>query len=290
MQTTNERPVRMALPKGRMLDGVTGILRDAGIQLAASARDYRPQLSIPGYELKLLKPQNIVEMLHVGSRDFGFAGADWVRELGADLVELVDTGLDRVRLVAAAPVQLLQDGALETRGVVVASEYERLTKAWIARRELDATFVRAFGATEVFPPEDADVIVDNTASGATLAANGLEVFDELMTSSTRLYANPDALDDPERRDRIEAFALTVRSVVEARQRVLFEVNVPAARLEEVCRVLPSMDRPTVAQLAGQEAFGVKAAVPRAELPALVAAVKARGGSDIVVSPVSQLVP
>ena len=56
---------------------------------------------------------------------------------------------------------------------MVATEYERLTRAWIARRGLDATLVRSYGATEVFPPEDADCIVDNTATGATLQANGL---------------------------------------------------------------------------------------------------------------------
>ena len=47
-------------------------------------------------------------------------------------------------------------------------------------------FVRAHGATEVFPPEDADCIVDNTATGSTLRANSLDIVDELMRSSTRM--------------------------------------------------------------------------------------------------------
>lgn len=48
------------------------------------------------------------------------------------------------------------------------------------------------GATEVFPPEDADLIIDNTATGSTLSANSLVVIDELMRSSTRLYASQSA--------------------------------------------------------------------------------------------------
>ncbi len=287
----NPEIVRLALPKGRMQAGVVDLLGDAGIQVRATARDYRPQLSISGFEIKLLKPQNVVEMLHAGSRDVGFAGADWVCELEADLVELVDTELDEVRVVAAAPGKLAQAGLQSNGGeLVVASEYERLTREWIRRRELRATFLRTFGATEVFPPEDADVIVDNTQTGATLASNGLEVVDELMTSTTRLYANPRALDDPLRREAIDALALIVRSVIEARGRVLFEVNVPAASLDAVCAMLPCMEQPTVAALVGNGGYGVKAAVPRKGLPQLVAAVKARGGSDIVVSQVSQIVP
>ena len=154
------------------------------------SRDYRPSISLEHVGAKVFKPQDIVEMLHIGSRDIGFAGADWVRELGADLVELLDTGLDPVKLVAAAPVDLLVDGKLPNQPLVIASEYEKITRAWIAESGLDATFVRAHGATEVFPPEDADCIVDNTATGSTLRANNLDIVDELMRSSTRMYANP----------------------------------------------------------------------------------------------------
>jgi len=65
----------------------------------------------------------------------------------------------------------------------------------------------------VFPPEDADVIVDNTATGATLEANGLVVVDELMRSSTRLYANPLALEDRARRRRIDDLVMLLDSVL-----------------------------------------------------------------------------
>ena len=70
--------VHLALPKGRIQDGVFRLLSEAGIHVRIGARGYRPTLSIEGFETKLLKPQNIVEMLAAGSRDVGFAGADWV--------------------------------------------------------------------------------------------------------------------------------------------------------------------------------------------------------------------
>ena len=162
--------LRLALPKGRMHDGLVRLLADAGIEVLRESRGYRASLSWEGCETKLLKPQTIVEMLHAGTRDAGFAGADWVGELGADLVEVFDTGLDTVRVVAAAPLELLEDGKLPSRPLIIASEYVGLTRAWIADRGLDARVIRSYGATEVFPPEDADAIVDNTATGATLRA------------------------------------------------------------------------------------------------------------------------
>jgi ATP phosphoribosyltransferase len=273
-----------------MQEGVHRLMSDAGIQIRSGSREYRPQLSLEGFEAKILKPQTIVEMLHVGSRDVGFAGADWVAELGGDLVEILDLGLDPVRLVACAPASLLTGGELPRRHLVVASEYERLTRGWIARRGLDATFVRSFGATEVFPPDDADCIVDNTATGATLAANGLVILDELMRSSTRLYAHPRVLDDPDRREAVERLKMLLQSVLEARRRVMLEVNVTQACLEAVISVLPCMREPTVSPLHGQGGYAVKAAVPRELLTRVIPEIKARGGTDIVVTALAQIVP
>jgi ATP phosphoribosyltransferase-like protein len=212
-----------------------------------------------------------------------------VAELDGELVELLDTGLDPVRVVAAAPAPLLINGGLPAQRLVVASEYERLTRNWISARELDARFVRSYGATEVFPPEDADLIVDNTATGSTLVANDLEVIDTLMESSTRLYACPRALEDPRLRGRIEDVVLLMGSVLEARRRVMVEVNISEERLGALLEVLPCMRQPTVSSLAGGEGFAVKAAVPRSDLPAVVPKIKAAGGSDIVVTRLAQIV-
>ena len=282
---------RLGLPKGRMEQGVLNLLADAGIRVRPSARGYRPEVSLPGAEAKMLKPQNIVEMLALGSRDAGFAGADWVAELEADIVELLDTGLDPVQLVAAAPAALLENGHLPlTRRLIVASEYERLARRWIGVQGLCAEFVRSYGATEVFPPEDADVVVDNTATGATLEANGLAVVDVLMRSSTRLYAHRAALEDPVRRRYIDDLVLLINSVLEARRRVMLEVNASAACLDAVVAVLPSMRQATVSHLFGNGGYAVKAAVPRELLPQVIPAVKAAGGTDVVVSTFSQIVP
>jgi ATP phosphoribosyltransferase len=268
---------------------VLALLAEAGIQVRSGARDYRPKVSLENVTAKLLRPQNIVEMLHVGSRDLGFAGADWVAELDARVVEVLDTGLDPVRLVAAAPKHLIENGLLN-RPLVVASEYQRLATDWIRRKNLDASFIRSYGATEVFPPEDADCIVDNTASGSTLRANGLRVVDELMRSSTRLYVNPKVLLHPVKKDAVDRFVLLLNSVLESRRRVMMEVNVDAEHLEAVIAILPCMREPTVSRLHGCAGYAVKAAVPRDDLPRVIPEVKARGGTDIVVSKLAQIVP
>jgi len=306
-----ETLLRIGLPKGRMQGKVIQLLADAGLPVNIDEREYRPRIgngstyavgsSTLQYEAKLLKPQNIVEMLASGSRDIGFAGADWVKELDVDLVELFDTGMDPVSVVAAAPESLMaRIGTIAApsiswieacgRAPVIASEYEAITRKWMRKNIPGSTFIRSYGATEVFPPEDADLIVDNCATGSTLRANGLVIIDTIMKSSTCLYASRKAMENPAKREAADALVLILRSVLEARRRVMLEVNVSAADLESVISILPCLRSPTLSPLEGGKDFAVRVAAPKDKLAALIPEIKRRGGTDIVVTQLSQLVP
>lgn len=306
-----ETTLRLGLPKGRMQGQVIQLMSDAGLPVSVDERGYRPKVGNGSnyaagdaslrWEAKLLKPQNIVEMLASGSRDIGFAGADWVKELDADLVELFDTALDPVSVVVAAPETLMNAiGSLDApkvswaeacgRAPIIASEYETIAKKWMRKRIPGAAFIRSYGATEVFPPEDADLIVDNCATGGTLKANGLVIIDTVMRSSTRLYASRQAMENPAKREAADALVLILRSVLEARRRVMLEVNVAKANLEAVIAILPCLRSPTLSPLNGGEDFAVRVAAPRDQLAALIPEIKRRGGTDIAVTQLSQLVP
>ena len=289
MRATTSEDVRLALPKGRMQGAVVRLLEDAGIGVGVGERDYRPTLSMEGFGAKLLKPRNVIGMLEAGARDVGFAGADWVEETGVELVELLDTGLDPVRLVAAAPESILEEGRLPGRALVVATEYVSLAARWIARSGVEARVLQTFGATEVFPPEDADCLIDNAATGATLRANGLVVVDEVLRSSTRLYANPAAMERAEVRERIEALVMLLRSVLEARRRVMVDLNVAGPDLERVVEVLPCMREPSVARLHEEGWYAVRAAVPRERLVGLIPVLKRCGARDIVTTAPDQII-
>lgn len=282
--------ITIALPTGRIQNNFFALLNEAGISVTNSARSYRPTLSLPGFDAKILKTQSTVEMLSIGTRDIGVAGYDWVCELNAHVVELLDTELDPVRIVVAAPEGFPTDARYRGRELVIASEYVQLAKRWIESRGLNASVVRSYGTTEAFPPEDADCIVDNTASGATLKASNLVVIDEILKSSTRLFANPRVLDNPAKRDRIEDLVLLLRSVLEARQRVMVEINVSRENLESVASILPCMRTPTISELHKGAGYVVKAAVPKKQLALLIPRIKEVGGCDIVVTTLSNVIP
>jgi ATP phosphoribosyltransferase len=71
---------------------------------------------------------------------------------------------------------------------------------------------------------------------------------------------------------------------------MLEVNVTAAVLHHVVEALPCMREPTISALHGDQGFAIKVAAPRKDLPALITRIKALGGTDIIVSQPSQIVP
>ena len=279
---------RLAIPKGRIAEGVTRLLAESGLPLKASERSYRPVAGPGGPEVKLLKPQNIPQLVALGVYDAGFSGLDWVKESGAEVAELLDTGLDPVKLVAAAPVGTSEQ-SLKSRKIRAASEYPNLAEAFLKARGFDFLLLKTYGATEVFPPEDADLIVDNCATGQTLRENNLAVLAELFGSTTRFIASPAALKDPEKGRVLRELAEVMRGVLDGRARVLLEMNVEAVRLEALVKALPAMKSPTVQPLHGG-GYAVKVAVKRDAVRDLLPRIRALGATDILEYELRKVIP
>jgi ATP phosphoribosyltransferase len=281
--------LRILIPKGRIFDNVARLFSDAGFPIYLADRTYRPVIGADWLDAKIMKPQNVGELLELGSHDAGFTGTDWVQESGADVEEILDLGLDRVRIVAAIPAGL-DEAALKTKKVVVATEYVNLAEGWLKGRGYNYRIVRTYGATEVFPPDDADMIIDNTSSGQTLKDNGLKIIATILESSTRFVASRSALADPEKRRRIEELAMLFKAVLDGRDRVMLEMNVTEENFNELVTGLPAMRSPTVAPLCGSNGFAVKIAVKKDEVPDLIPRLKKLGAGDIVEYDLRKVVP
>jgi len=280
--------LRLLIPKGRIFEKVSRLFSEAGFPIVLSDRTYRPDLGADWIDAKIMKPQNVGELLVLGSHDAGFTGIDWIRESGADVEEILDLGFDKVRIVAAVP-QDYDDAKLHSKKLVVATEYVNLAEAWLKSAGYQYRILRTYGATEVFPPDDADMIIDNTSSGQTLKDNGLRVAATLLESSTRFVASRSALANAEKKSRIEELAMLFHAVLEGRDRVMLEMNIPKEQFESLAS-LPAMRSPTVASLYGDAGFAVKIAVKKHEVPDIIPKLKKLGALDIVEYDLRKVVP
>ncbi|MDR1787376.1 MAG: ATP phosphoribosyltransferase [Treponema sp.] len=272
--------LRILIPKGRIYENVARLFADAGFPVTLADRTYRPSLGVPWLDAKVMKPQNVGDLLELGSHDAGFTGSDWIAESGAQVEEVLDLGFDRVSIVAAIPAAA-DEAALKKRRIAAATEYCNLASRWLGENGFDFRLLRTYGATEVFPPDDADLIIDNCSSGQTLRDNGLRIIGTLMQSSTRFVASPAALAVPEKRARIEELAMLFAAVLAGRERVMLEMNAPEAAIAAIAASFQGMRSPTVSPLYGGKGFAVKIAVKKSDVPALVPSLKKLGASDIV---------
>ncbi len=275
----------MTIPTGRIQEKVIDLLNRIGLDFSKAGRSYKPVLSTSGIRAKMLKGQNIPELVALGRHDCGFAGYDWIVERNADVVELLDLGFDPVKIVAAVPEEIESErtSAFRSLGrpIVIASEYRTLTENYAQKNGFDSIFLQTFGATEALPPEDADMIVDNTATGTTLSHNRLVIIDELLRSTTRFFTNAKVLENPHKRRMLEEMTMLMKSTLQARERVLLEMNVASADFDKLVQNLPCMRAPTISELYNGQGYAIKIAVSSAEVKTLIPQLVALGARDIL---------
>ena len=281
--------LKILLPKGRIYDNVSALFSDAGISIYLPERTYRPILNQDDLEAKVMKPQNIGKLLELGAHDVGFTGIDWIKETGADVVEIMDLGFDKVRIVAAVPNEI-DDAMLRSKRMIVATEYVANAEVWLKAQKLNYLIVRTYGATEVFPPDDADMIIDNTSTGRTLQENGLRIIDTIMESSTRMFASKEALADPFKSKKIQELKMLFEAVLVARNRVMIEMNVSKARFPDLVSGIPAMKSPTVSPLYGDDGYALKIVVKKSEVPTLMPKLKSLGATDILEYELRKVMP
>ena len=281
--------LRILIPKGRIFDNVSHLFGDAGFPVRLADRTYRPVLDADWLDVKIMKPQNVGELLELGSHDAGFTGYDWIRESNADVEEILDLGFDRVRIVVAIPSDCDAED-FKKRRIVAATEYVNLADKWLTESGFKYRLLRTYGATEVFPPDDADMIIDNTSSGQTLKDNGLKIIACLLESSTRFVASRAAMANPEKRGRIEELAMLFRAVLDGREMVMLEMNVSEDDFNVLVSELPAMRSPTISPLCGNDGFAIKIAVKRNEVAGLIPRLKKLGAADIVEYDLRKVVP
>jgi len=289
--------ISIVLPKGSLEAQTLKLFEEADLPVRrASERDYNATIPDPRIgRVKILRPQEIPLYVQQGFFDLGITGLDWVRETGADVVEVMDLGGGRQ---LGAPVKIVlavaQDSGItrpeELRPHMrVSTEYPNLTRKYFARLGLPVEVYLSYGATEAKVPEIADAIVEVTETGATLQRNGMRIIDVLLESTTKLICNRAAWEDPAKRAAIEEIRTLLDGVLAARGKVLLKMNVPADRLADVIAILPAMKSPTVSQLYGNNYYAVETVALKSSVNLLIPELKKRGAEDILELPISKIV-
>ncbi|MDD5776337.1 MAG: ATP phosphoribosyltransferase [Treponema sp.] len=278
--------LKILLAKGRIYESVYELLNDVGISIHLPERTYFPTTNQKDLAFQVVKPQITSFLLSENKADLGFSGKDWVYENGVEdkVEEIMDLGFDPVRIVAAIP----ETKDLETllkNPVTIATEYQSLSKKWVESKKINGKIFRTWGTSEGFVQDTEDamaqILIDNTSTGSSLKANRLKIVDTLMESSTRMYASKEAMKNPQKKQKILELKMLFEAVLNARGRVMLEMNVAKDKFDSLVKGLPSMRSPTVSPLFGDNGYAVKIAVNKCEVPTLLPKLQSLGATDIL---------
>ncbi|HEY1553669.1 MAG TPA: ATP phosphoribosyltransferase [Kofleriaceae bacterium] len=184
----SQRPVVVALPKGRILEEAAAIFARAGYDLAPVLGDTRKLVIDCGVlRALILRSSDVPTYVAHGAADIGVAGSDVLDEDGRELYEPLDLGIGKCRMIVAE----CAGAAVDDAHVRIATKYPRTTRAYLGRKGFTAEVIKLSGAIELGPLTGlCDRIVDITQTGETLRQNGLVEVDTVAQVSSRLVVNP----------------------------------------------------------------------------------------------------
>lgn len=184
--------ITIAVAKGYLLDQAIPILQQAHIQFDADELASR-RLFIEDqsgrYRLLQVRPWDVPVYVAMGAADLGIVGHDVLLEHEGAVLRLLNLGLGSCRLVIASPIER----AITTlfHGIKIATKYPQATAQYCREQGIKAHLIKLYGAIELAPLTGlSDVISDLTATGKTLAENGLTIMDTIYHSTAFLIANP----------------------------------------------------------------------------------------------------
>ena len=219
--------VTLAIPsKGRLMEATADLLVRGGFSIdrLGADRGYRGVLrGLDGVEIAFLSASEIAQNLRDGKVDLGVTGQDLLHEkIPPDdkaVQLLVRLGFGPADVVVAVPECWLDvatmadlDDIAESfyerhgRRLRVATKYHNLTRRFFAEKGVTGyRIVESLGATEGAPAAGiAEIIVDITTTGSTLAANALKILDDgaILKSCAVLAGRVEALDNPRARQLV----------------------------------------------------------------------------------------
>ena len=183
----------IAVPRGALFKGTLDRLDAIGID-TSEVRDNDRKLLFRDVGIVTMRPSDVPTYVAAGAADIGITGKDVVMEQSErEVYELLDLGFGACTMVVASEAgEDRAAEALRRLGVMrIATKYPKIAARHFEATGRQAEIVEVKGSVELAPLTGlVEAIVDLTATGTTLAENGLVVREEIVVCTARLIANP----------------------------------------------------------------------------------------------------
>jgi len=271
--------LRIGVPsKGRLAEISTLLLKEAGLSFRRQDRSLFARVREMPIDVTFLRTDDIPVLCAEGAIDLGITGGDLVAESGVELTTRLQLGVGNCRLALCVPERGDLQSPADMDGKRVATSFPHVTREYLAGHGAQAHIVELTGSVEVMIALGvADAIVDLVETGSTLAANRLQILDEIGRYETVLVQNANAK-HAALADRV---VRRLEGVVIARAYSLLEYNVPINKLAKAEKITPGFNSPTVNRLEDENLCSVRAMVKRGDVIDIMEQLEVLGATAIL---------
>jgi len=289
------RKLKLGLPKGSLSEATLKMFAKAGFNVVASSRSYIPSIDDVEIEPIMLRAQEMSRYVADGVLDCGITGNDWILENKSDVVRLADLAyakqsMNPVRWVLAIPECSSIKSVKDLNGKRIATELVQVTKDYLKKNKVSADVEFSWGATEVkVAAKLVDAIVELTETGSSLRAHNLKEIATICVSTTQFIANKAAVQDSWKKKKMSEIILLLKGAIEAEGKVGLKMNVPAAKLESLLKILPALRRPTISNLSDKKWVAVETIIEEKLVRKIIPALKEAGAEGVIEYSLNKLI-
>lgn len=284
------KTLRIAIQKsGRLTDKTINLLENIGLKFDG----YKNRLLIKSMnfdvELLLIRDDDIPEYVQDGICDLGVVGANVTKETSAEVTVLRNLDFGHCRLSIAVPKSSGITSVNQLDKKRIATSYPALTQEYFRKLGLEAKIVKISGAVEITPRLDvADAICDLVSTGGTLKTNGLVELETILKSQSQLIQTKKPI-STEKTELINKFLVRIEGQQLAENSRYIMMNAPKSALEEITKIIPSLNSPTVLPLADENMIAIHTVIPIAKFWEVMEELKNAGATGIVMLPIQNMI-
>ncbi|MBL4870471.1 MAG: ATP phosphoribosyltransferase [Robiginitomaculum sp.] len=281
--------------KGRLADESFAALKKCGLKFTVRGDGLLARVKNMPIDLFLVRDDDIPNFVASGVSDLGIVGENVLLEevLSSGGRMKIDTerrlGFSKCRLALASiekgPISRVED----LKGTKIATSYPSILAKYLQDNKIDATPIEMKGAVELAPRIGvAAAICDLVSSGATLEANGLKAFKTILESEAVLIKSLETL-SPSKQDTYDRLVSRLDGVVRSRGSKYIMLNAPKSQIENITKILPGSDAPTIIPLGGSDDLvAVQAVCTENVFWETLEALQDHGARSILVLPIEKM--
>ena len=281
--------LKIAIQKnGRLNEDSITLLKECDVKFPNGGGKLITESTNFPLEILFLRDDDIPQYVEQGVADIGIIGENVFSESQKKIFIIQNLGFSACRLSLAVPKDVSYTDISYFNRKRIATSYPVILSRYLKENNIEATVEFLSGSVEIATGIGlADAICDIVSSGSTLLSNGLNEVEVVMKSQAVMISSN--ILETEKQEILNKLLFRIRAVQKAKENKYILLNTPNDKLEQIIKILPGMNSPTVLPLAKEGWSSLHSVIAEDKFWDIIEELKNAGAEGILVVPIEKMI-